>query len=152
MKSALKAIAALALAGVTLGLAAAPALAQTYGSVQIGPGFTPDPRSRDLQAGGGINANGFGGNCVGWIADAPDYSVFWGGGSNLIISSVSSADTTLVVRTPAGNIICDDDSGEGLNPAIGFTNATGGRYDIWVGTLSGGLAPAQLRISELYSY
>jgi len=151
MKTLMKVIAASALAAMAAGLGA-PAQAQTYGSVQIGPGFTPDPRTRDLQAGGSVNASGFGGNCVGWIADAPDYSVFWGGGSNLIISSVSSSDTTLVVRTPGGNIICDDDSGEGLNPAIAFSNASNGRYDIWVGTLGGGLAPARLHISELYHY
>ncbi len=45
--------------------------------------------------------------------------------------------------------MCDDDSGEGLNPFLTITGASG-VFDIWIGTITEGNYPeAQLFISEL---
>ena len=144
-------------AAAAIGLAA-PAMAQdfsaqpSYGSVNLNAGFTPDPYTVRITSGGGRQASNVSGSCRGWIADAPDYSVYYSAGNtfDLTISATSSSDTTLVVNGPNGNWYCDDDSGEGLNPLMTFNNPRSGRYDIWVGSYSqGDYADATLAISEL---
>lgn len=128
-----------------------------YGAVDLTSGFTPDPRTQAIAAGGSIDASvAVNEQCRGWIARAPDYRLNWTAGSGslpLILSVDSDSDTTLVVNDAQGNWVCDDDGGnEGLNPAITFTNPPSGQYDIWVGTYSqGDLQDSTLHISELYS-
>lgn len=128
-----------------------------YGAVDLQAGFTPDPHTKEIAAGGTIDASSLGGNCVGWVARAPDYRVNWtaGSGANPLIFSVQSdADTTLVINDAQGNWVCDDDGGnEGLNPAISFSNPVSGQYDVWVGTFTqGDLQDSTLSVSELYSH
>ena len=123
----------------------------TYGSVRLNSGFTPDPHSVSLTAGGSIDATSVGSPCRGSIARAPDYEVTYSAGSlPLYITSTSSSDTTLVVNAPDGRWYCDDDT-NGNNPLVTFTSPRSGTYDIWVGTYGGGTASATLAISELYS-
>jgi hypothetical protein len=127
-----------------------------YGTAELVSGFTPDPHTQAIQAGGDIDAAALGGNCLGWIARAPDYRLNWTAGSGalpLVFSVASDADTVLVINDAEGNWICDDDGGNnGLNPAITFSNPVSGQYDVWVGTYAqGGLEPSELHISELYS-
>lgn len=126
-----------------------------YGEVSLSGGFTPDPHTLNLQAGGSNAASALGGNCAGYIADAPDYRLRFNqpAGLPLIISVNAQSDTTLVVNGPDGRWHCDDDSGEGLNPSLRFDNPQGGQYDIWVGVYGGtSLQPAALQISEIYSH
>ncbi|MBL8543294.1 MAG: peptidase S1 [Hyphomonadaceae bacterium] len=128
-----------------------------YGAVDLRAGFTPDPHNKEIAAGGAIDASSLGGNCVGWVARAPDYRVNWtaGSGANPLIFSVQSdSDTTLVINDAQGNWVCDDDGGnEGLNPAISFSNPVSGQYDVWVGTfMQGDLQASTLSVSELYSH
>lgn len=122
-----------------------------YGSVSLSGGFTPDPYVVNLQAGGSVSASNVG--CSGYISNAPDFRLYFSPGSlPLIISANSGSDTTLVINTPNGGWVCDDDGGNGLNPSVRFNNPQGGQYDIWVGTYSSGsLAGAQLHISEVSS-
>ncbi|WP_233350725.1 hypothetical protein [Maricaulis maris] len=124
----------------------------SFGSVNLSAGFTPDPYNVTLTSGGQLRASNISSSCRGWIANAPDYSVYYQAGNmfDLTIGSVSSSDTTLVVNGPYGNWYCDDDSGEGLNPSLTFNNPQSGRYDIWVGSYSeGDYAQATLSVSEL---
>src|SRR5690606_25963391 len=87
---------------------------------------------------------------------APDFDLYWGAGNSglpLVISANSQTDTTLVVRTPSGQWLCEDDGGfNGMNPGMRIDNPQAGLYDIWVGTYGGGTAQATLRISELTSH
>lgn len=127
-----------------------------YGAVALAAGFTPDPHTQAIAAGGAFDASQLGGTCVGWIAQAPDFRVNWtaGSGANPLIFSVNSAaDTTLVINDASGAWICDDDGGnEGMNPSISITNPPSGQYDVWVGTYSQGeLQDSTLHVSELYS-
>lgn len=158
MKSLLRTIAAVAvLATAGVGTAAAQNFNQTpaYGSIQLNAGFTPDPFQVNLQSGGSINAaQSIGGNCNGFVANAPDYRVNYRAGSYpLIISVASNADTTLVINGPDGRWYCDDDSGNaGMNPMVRFNQPASGQYDIWVGTYgSGTLYNSTLTISEVMS-
>jgi len=128
-----------------------------YGAVELVAGFTPDPYTQDIAAGGDLDASvAVSPECRGWIARAPDFRVHWTAGSGelpLIFSVNSAADTTLVINDAQGNWFCDDDGGnEGLNPSISFSNAPSGQYDIWVGTYAqGSLENSTLHVSELYS-
>lgn len=151
-------IIAITLAAACSGAFGAAAAAQdytaspTYGSVSLSGGFTPDPHRVELTAGGTIDAqSSLGGNCRGRVANAPDYQLHFSPGSlPLAISVDSDADTTLVVNTPGGGWVCDDDGGdEPLNPLLTWNSPPSGRYDIWVGTYSDSTAPATLFISEL---
>lgn len=154
----MKAIAATAIAAMTcfalsgLGQAQTPSAAPTYGEVSLSAGFTPDPYRVDLMSGGPVNsAERLGGNCPGFIADAPDFDLYYNAGSlPLILSVHARSDTTLVVHAPDGQWYCDDDSGAGVNPKLRFAAPQSGLYDIWIGSYDpGSNAPAQLKISEL---
>ena len=142
------------LAGVSALLAfATAASAQDYGlepnyGVVRGIGY-PDPYLFNLTAGGPLSAATPGGGCRGYITQAPDIRYQHRSGSlPLIISARSDADLTLIVNAPDGSWICDDDSGEGLNPSIRLDTPLSGAYDIWVGTYGPQTAPATLSISE----
>jgi hypothetical protein len=153
---------AAAVAAAAIVLSAGVAAAQnwqgtpTYGSIQLRSGFQPDPHNVNLVAGGPLNARStLGNNCPGFIAENPDFDLYWTAGSGslpLVISADSQTDTTLVVRTPSGQWLCEDDGGHsGMNPGMRIDNPQSGLYDIWVGTYSGGTAQATLSISELVS-
>jgi len=129
-------------------------LRPTYETVSLRGGFTPDPYRVRLQSGGPIRANdSIGGNCVGYISEAPDVRLnFQPGSLPLIISVNSGTDTTLVINGPDGRWYCNDDGGNGLNPSLRWNSPMSGQYDIWVGTYASARnANAQLHISELYS-
>lgn len=147
----------MAAAAVVFCVAAAPAYAQslntqqngTYGSVNLRAGFTPDPHSIELTAGGTTDVSQVQSACIGFVARRADYTLrYRKGEETLFISATSDADTTLVVRAPNGSYSCDDDSGGGLNPVVRFDAPASGRYQIWVGTFGGANAPATLHISE----
>lgn len=125
----------------------------SYGSVSLSSGFSPDPYRVDLQSGGSINVGSrLGGDCRGYIANAPDFRLNYDAGSvfSLTFSVDAGADTTLVINDPNANFVCDDDSGEGLNPSITFDSPVSGQYDVWVGTFGDAdYEDATLFISEL---
>jgi len=152
---AIKKIAAIAastaiVAGAVAGLAI-PAAAQTFGSVSLTAGFTPDPYRTQITSGGNIAASTLFTNCTGWVADNVDFNVHYNAGNYpLTISSTSDADTTLIIQGPDGTWYCDDDSGPGLNPSITIRSPRSGRYAVWVGSYrQGQYARATLSVSEI---
>ena len=137
-----------------------PLLAQDYSlqasfdSVNLTSGFSPDPLEYDMISGGSIDASKLREDCTGYIADAPDFELtFEAGFLELWISVISSVDTTLVINTPNGEWICDDDSGGNLDPSIHFSKAPSGTFDVWIGTYdSTSMHEATLYVSELGAY
>ncbi|MGD2133427.1 MAG: caspase family protein, partial [Maricaulaceae bacterium] len=121
-----------------------------YGSVDLETGFLPDPHTVEVSPGGEVDAGTIDPSCRGWIAAAPDYSVYYTPGIfSLHVFAESEDDTTLLVRTPNDEIVCDDDSALGLNPGISFKSPDAGLYDIWVGLYGGDTGgTATLNISE----
>jgi hypothetical protein len=127
-------------------------LPPTFGAVTLQPGFLPDPIEVVLTAGGPIDAATIGSQCVGMIAEAPDFRLTYGsGGTQLFIGVTSEADTTLVVNAPDGSWYCSDDYAGSLDPFVGGENPQAGQYDIWVGTYGVDTAEATLYITE-YSH
>ncbi len=147
-------VSALALAGACTLAGAAQAQDFTqpsnYGDYSLSSGFTPDPYTISVTAGGTIDASSIGSPCTGRISNAPDIQLTYSAGSlPLYFRTAASSDTTLVVNAPDGQWYCDDDSGGGTNAQVTFTNPMSGNYDVWIGTYAGGTASAQIQISEL---
>ena len=111
----------------------------------------PDPHIVSGTSGGPLQASQIAGaHCRGFITQQPDHIfVAQGGYSMLKIMAASTQDTTLIVRTPSGQFICDDDGGEGTNPLIqGQFGA--GTYQIWVGSYRRGTNhPYNLGFTEM---
>lgn len=125
-----------------------PNLGPTFGYAKLNVGFTPDPHIVGLTAGGRIRTNLGGVNA--WVANAPDFQLFYRAGNLPLTFYVeSSADTTLLINLPDGTWIANDDGAGNRNPMIRLPRPMSGRYDIWVGTYNGGFAPALLKITEL---
>lgn len=122
-----------------------------YETIELSAGFTPDPLSRSLQAGGSDANPVSGAGCSGYInLDAPDFDLNYTSGTlPLYIYAESSADLTLVVNDADGTWHCSDDA-NGTNPMIHLSSPPSGNYNIWVGTYSSGsLESATLYISEV---
>jgi hypothetical protein len=125
-----------------------PNLKSTFGEVTLKSGFLPDPFSKKLVAGGPIQQNK--GGVKAWVANAPDFKLYYTAGKfPLTIHVDSKADTTLLINLPDGTWVADDDSGGGLNPLLKFAKPQSGRYDIYVGTFNKELPEATLYITEL---
>ncbi|MCI0741712.1 MAG: hypothetical protein L0Y72_21985 [Gemmataceae bacterium] len=129
-------------------LAQNTSLGPTFGYAKLNAGFSPDPHIVGLTAGGRIRTKLGGVNS--WVANAPDFQLFYRAGNlPLTIQVESAADTTLLVNLPDGTWIANDDGAGKRNPMIRLARPMSGRYDIWVGTYNGGLAPALLKFTEL---
>lgn len=155
--SAIRSLGSLALACAFFGPGAALAQPSNFGAVGLGPGFQPDPTVVAGRSGGQIDASTMGGNCRGWISANPDHILHVNGriGWLRIFAEAMGGgrgrhdnDTTLVIQTPNGRMMCDDDT-YGLNPAIeGRFHA--GTYRIWIGSYSrGDNSRYQLHFTEL---
>lgn len=122
-----------------------------FGEISLQAGFTPDPHVVQGQSGGQQQAGNLGPDCQGHISARPDHLLtletpF----DNLRIMAASERDTTLIVQTPQGVHLCNDDS-EGRNPMVTGAFAAG-TYRVWVGSYQAGDgAPYQLGVSELNS-
>ncbi|MGJ3230312.1 MAG: peptidase S1 [Oceanicaulis sp.] len=117
-------------------------LEPNFGAYELEAGFTPDPATLDIVAGGSVDAASVG--CAGSISQAPDVRLMWSGGQ-ITIGAESTTDTTLVINAPNGQWFCADDT-NGFNPAITLSGS--GQYDIWVGVYGGGTAEASLYATE----
>lgn len=147
-------------AAAALTLLAAPASAQQLnsgatgrqGQVSLRSGFTPDPHTASVNAGGGYDASQISSDCVGFIDTRATFSLRYRAGElPLYIGATSDADTTIAVRAPDGSWHCDDDSAGNLNPVVSFETPRNGRYQIWVGRYGAQneTAAATLHISEI---
>ncbi|MCB1671059.1 MAG: DUF945 family protein [Pseudomonadales bacterium] len=119
--------------------------------VTLATGFTPDPHTVELLAGGQRTAMDLlGANCAGNVNSAqPDVTLSYSAGPDygLYLYAESDVDATLVILTPQG-WACDDDSHGDFNPGVSIDDPVTGDYMIWVGTYDGGAAQAVLGISE----
>lgn len=124
---------------------ALPALAQSvpdvgaeplYGTTSLSAGFQPDPYELQVVAGGTSQNPIEGAGCVGYLnMSRPDLDLNYTAGSyTLSIYADSSTDTALLINRPDGSWVCDDDSGDGSNPALQFGSPQSGNYNIWVTT------------------
>ncbi|MEZ4639476.1 MAG: hypothetical protein R2856_31710 [Caldilineaceae bacterium] len=92
-------------------------------------------------SGPGVEASLQGVNCAGVIDESPEVVLEWVENEwvdTLRIFMLSLGDPTLVVVTPEGDIVCNDDLNPlVLDPYLEFENPTPGRYAIYVGSFNG---------------
>ena len=127
-------------------------LSPLAGQLTLSAGFSDDPRTVDVMAGGEVDASTGNGVCWGQINQAPDLWVTYGAGDayDLYLSMESDVDTTLVVQGPDGAWHCDDDTAGNLNPGLRIADPVAGRYAVWAGRFSEAAeAPATIYVSEL---
>lgn len=123
------------------------------GTLNLSAGFSGDPRTVEVTAGGEVAADrGTSPMCRGHVTEAPDLWVNYGGSDtfDLYLSMEADSDTTLLVQTPDGQWLCDDDTAGDLNPGLRIETPAAGRYAVWAGRFSPGpQVPATVYVSEL---
>src|SRR5690606_10497183 len=115
--------------------------AQPQVSVTLEAGFTPDPHTVEVRAGGVDRTPISGNGCAGHINGAqPTVALTYAAGpSRLVLYVRADEDTTLLVHDASGDWRCSDDF-DGSNPAVIFDQPASGQYTIWVGTYTRGSA------------
>ena len=132
-----------------------PSESPYFGSASLSAGFTPDPHTTTLVAGGAVDASYLGGGCVGFAAPAPDFRLNWSGTSaELRIyfeADGGDGDATIIVNAPDGSWACNDDAdSDTRDPTVVVGNPLAGQYDIWVGSYERGeLISGHVGITEL---
>lgn len=129
--------------------AASPA----FGQISLKTDFDPDPWRVQLTAGGNDFLDGkLGVDCKGYIdAAQPDFVLDYSAGKyDLFFYADSDADTGLIIRTPDGNWVCNDDGlNRGLDPTVQILRPKSGKYSVWVAVIeTPNTSPATLLISE----
>ncbi|MBC7812413.1 MAG: DUF3105 domain-containing protein [Burkholderiales bacterium] len=110
-----------------------------YGSVLLDAGFTLDPYIVSMQSGGDVDVSALNldnPECGGYVLSLPDFRLDWvEAPASLRIFFTSEGDTTLIVRDPNGQFLCNNDF-DGVNPTVEIDMMTAGPYAIWVGSQS----------------
>lgn len=132
------------------------ALDPHFGAVSLRAGFTPDPHTVAVLAGGTVDVArlGLGHECLGHAASAPDVRLHWSGDAaelRIFFQADDGGDATLIVNRPDGSWTCNDDARAGtLDPMVVIPAPPAGQYDIWVGTYRAeNMIPGTLKITEL---
>jgi S1-C subfamily serine protease len=125
-----------------------------FGTVTLRAGFTPDPSTATIVAGGPIDVSDLGNQCVGHASSAPDFRLHWRGRSSelrIFFEADDDGDATLIVNRPDGSWSCNDDARIGtLDPMVVIGSPVEGQYDIWVGSYRRNTyIPGTLKITEL---
>lgn len=142
-----------------------------FGSESLRTGFTPDPWTFQLTAGGGTNPVNVadlgmvdavtGEACTrSFVTRRPDFHFSFAAGATFsllrfYVVTTNGADATMVINQPNAQWRCNDDHHHGgwahpTMPVIDFVNPQAGRYDIWVGSYdSSAHNEATLYVTEL---
>ncbi len=122
-----------------------------YGSVELETGFTPDPHTQEITAGGSQSLSDLG--FAGFVATAPDYDLYYEAGTTFPLvlevepdDDVDPEDIFILVNCPdvEWHYNWNDETG----PRIQFDNPASGLYSIWIGTF-GDYEDTTLNITEL---
>jgi len=137
--AALIALAALLLAFVGGGNAATAAQGTPETAfITINPeaGFPLDPFIISLQAGGAVDASTLAKECTGFVTQKPTVTVDYKGKSDLLkVFFFSDGDPTLLIQTPDGKFLCNDNTNTALlDPTLTLTRPSQGRYNLWLGS------------------
>jgi hypothetical protein len=109
-------------------------------AIDLEAGFPLDPTFVSVQGGGEVDASLLSGECVGFVNRQPVVTVNWTGAAPFVETFfVSDSDPTLMVLTPDGRLLCNDDANEDLlDPVIEISEPVTGTYRIWVGSYAKG--------------
>jgi hypothetical protein len=120
-------------------------------TVRLSAGFEDDPRRFDVRAGGEASLDALGVGCFGYSGAAADLALDYRAGDyDLYFFMEANADGVMAVRTPSGEMVCNDDQ-LGLDPGVQIENPQSGRYLVWTGLLGDRrrMVDGDLTISEI---
>lgn len=119
-------------------------------TISMDSGFHPDPFIYNLRAGGSTEGDTFG--FRGYFPASPSAVLeFSPDKYPLTIILRSESDNVMMLRTPSGQTLFNDDF-EGLDAGFTLYDPEEGRYEIFAGLLSDPLpVPAELEITEIYA-
>lgn len=162
-RSALRAVLAPALMAVALAATVLPALSG-QAAAQACPSYSQSavttlsytsnqlwtPRRHSVTAGGSLDLR----RCgrvpgVGYVIQRPDFSLHFNAGNRnraLEFRVQGRCDTILLINDSHGRWHFADDADGSVNPRLRLPRASGGRYDIWVGTYGPSTCRATLTI------
>jgi len=105
-------------------------------TLDLAAGFPLDPTFVSVNGGGEVDASLLGPDCKGFINRNPVVTVNWTGDADLLRAFFySDSDSTLVVLTPDGKLVCNDNANEQLlDPVVEIKDPVPGKYRIWVGS------------------
>jgi serine protease Do len=107
-----------------------------YVTINLAAGFPLDPFFVSVNGGGEVDASTLAADCVGYINTAPTVTVNWTGEADFLRAFFASVhDPVLVVETPRGDYLCNDDANALLlDPVVRIDQPAAGRYNVWVGS------------------
>jgi hypothetical protein len=78
--------------------------------------------------------------CLGFSATNPDHVVMLEQGFPKLNFRVNSRgkDTTILIKTPSGQIFCGDDTGLKKDASVSIDGLAAGEYAVWVGSIEPG--------------
>lgn len=124
----------------------------TFANINLRSNFVLDPFIVSVIGGGLLPASDLSADCAGYIPPNPSAALNLEEGDQALlrIFFYSDDDTVMVVRTPSGEFVCEDDTNYLLlDPTIDIADPEAGRYAIWIGTYAQGyLAPGFLAFSH----
>lgn len=129
------------LVGQVLGETLDPSLDASYGVLDLAAGFRNDPASLQGTAGGpnDITDTMPELSCFGHFGTAPDFRVQWTGstaGLRMFFEAEEEGqDAVILINTPSGEWLCNDDGHEfTVNPMLDLNGQGEGEYTIWIGS------------------
>lgn len=120
-------------------------------TLRLTAGFANDPRRIDVSAGGEAGLDLLDGSCPGFADEAPDAEIDYRAGNfDLFFLLETEGDSTIAVRSPSGEVSCNDDQ-QGLDAGVMFSEPESGRYLVWAGELGprGAREAGVLSVSEI---
>ncbi len=137
---------AAAAAPTSSGSPAAGGSGTNFGTVTLAAGFTA-PHIVEGRSGGNVDASTLNPDCVGNVDSTPDHALELAAPMpGLRIFAASERDITLVVQTPDGNYLCNDDF-DGTNPLVTAESFAAGTYRIWIGNYDASEGAAAYRLA-----
>ncbi|HYO89635.1 MAG TPA: hypothetical protein VER79_13375 [Candidatus Limnocylindrales bacterium] len=115
-----------------------PQSSPNFAAITLQAGFPLDPYLVRVESSGSIAAETVQDDCVGFVPGTPDVVVNWAGETDQLSFFVySDTDPVLLVVTPSGDILCNDDySLDTLNPVVTVATPADGAYAVYVGAFS----------------
>ena len=110
-----------------------------FGSTSLESGFSPDPYTVDVEAGGSVDTAQSSPAC-GYASYHPAFVLDWKSGDvpeaflRIFFTPDDETGTTLLVHTPDDEWLCEWGSSSGTDPVVDIPLAGPGEYAIWVGT------------------
>ncbi len=133
----------LSVLALLLPLVALPALAQNSTPLQLSLGFARQDGVVNGSTSGSYSLSTIAkfdrekNPCLGYSSSSADHVVNLTQGFPKLTFQVNSRgkDTTLLIKTPDGQVLCGDDTGNKKDASISTTNLPPGKYEVWVGSM-----------------